>query len=76
LLCRKWSRSCQETLLAEAVMPRNATAAAVVLHRRTGCEDGRIEDIVDMKGIFVAVLTAKAFASRRFDICFVKKLKS
>src|SRR5437667_8269677 len=42
---RKWSRSCRETFLMEAVMARSATAVAVVLHRRTGCEDVRIEDI-------------------------------
>src|SRR5205823_12676448 len=47
---RKWSRSCRETFLTEAVMARSATAVAEVLRRRTGCEDDRIEDIVDQKG--------------------------
>jgi hypothetical protein len=55
---QKWSRSRQGTLLAEAATPPCVTAVAVVLHRRTSCEDGLIEDIVDVN------LTEERLAAR------------
>jgi superfamily II DNA/RNA helicase len=51
------------TLLAEAATPPCVTAVAVVLHRRTGCEDGLIEDIVDVN-LTEERLTARSLRRR------------